>query len=168
MNELERFVKTSPLSPLVKVIPLKTNVGFAGGSLEGLRHVHGEYIALLNNDTEPDERWIEELAEAMDASPEIVMCASKMIVHGTDIIDSAEDGFSLHGDGGIVVISLQDQLFPPEVDIGAMPPSDLLDGKIEDIEGEPGCRPPSFVSFPSRTARKGVPSPCWRGSSRSA
>ena len=104
----------------------------------------------------------------MDTDPKSGICASKMIFHGTDIIDSAEDGFFLHGDGGIVVISLQDQLFPPEVDIGAMPPSDLPGGKIEDIEGEPGCRPPSFVSFPSRTRRKGVPSPGWRIASRSA
>jgi len=94
VDEIERFLKASPLISSVKLISLNNNVGFAGGCLEGLRHAHGKYIALLNNDTEPDERWLEELTKAMDSDPNVGICASKMIVHGTDIIDCAGDGFS--------------------------------------------------------------------------
>ena len=62
--------------------------------LAGLRQATGEYIALLNNDTEPDKEWLGELVRAMDNCPDVGICASKLIVYGTDIIDSAGDGFS--------------------------------------------------------------------------
>jgi hypothetical protein len=34
-------------------------MGFARGNIEGLTHMNGEYIALLKNHKEPDERWLE-------------------------------------------------------------------------------------------------------------
>ncbi len=48
----------------------------------------------MNNDTEPDERWLEELVKAMDHDPKVGICASKLIVFDTDMVDSAGDGFS--------------------------------------------------------------------------
>jgi GT2 family glycosyltransferase len=92
--EIKEFLQETSLVHRVKVIPVGRNLGFAGGNIEGLKYAAGDYIALLNNDTEPDERWLEELVRAMDTDPEIGICASKMIVHGTDIIDSAGDMFS--------------------------------------------------------------------------
>jgi len=94
LEKIRRFLGGSSLRSHVKLIPLKMNVGFAGGNIEGLKHSHGEYIALLNNDTGPDGRWLEELAMNMDNDPEVGICASKLVVHGTHIIDSAGDGFS--------------------------------------------------------------------------
>ena len=94
LDEIERFLKASQLSSSVKLIPLNTNVGFAGGCLEGLIHAHGEYIALLNNDTEADQKWLEELVMAMDSDSKVGICASKILVYGGNIIDSAGDGFS--------------------------------------------------------------------------
>jgi hypothetical protein len=94
LNEIEKFVKAVPLNYSLKLIPLDKNAGFAGSSLAGLKHANGEHIVLLNNDTEPDGRWLGELVEAMDSDPTVGICASKMIIHGTDIIDSAGDMFS--------------------------------------------------------------------------
>jgi len=94
LDEIERFLEGSPLGSPVKLIPLNMNMGFAGGNLEGLKNTNGEYIALLNNDTEPDKEWLGELVKAMDKNSEIGICGSKMIVYGTDIIDSAGDGVS--------------------------------------------------------------------------
>jgi len=94
LDEIEEFLRASSLSSLVRLIPLSTNVGFAGRNLEGLKHANGEYIALLNSDTEPDKKWLEELVMNMDNNPEVGICASKLVVHGTDIIDSGGDGFS--------------------------------------------------------------------------
>jgi hypothetical protein len=94
LDEIERFLKASPLSSSVKLISLNTNVGFAGGCLEGLKHAHGEYVAFLNNDTEADQKWLEELITAMDNDPNVGICASKILVYGGNIIDSAGDGFS--------------------------------------------------------------------------
>lgn len=76
----------------VKIIELPTNTGFTGGNIEGLKHCSGRYIALLNNDTAANDQWLETLVRAMNAHPEVGICASKLIVAGTDIIDSAGDG----------------------------------------------------------------------------
>jgi hypothetical protein len=92
--EIQKLLNQSVIIPLVKIVSLEKNIGFAGGNLEGLRHANGEYIALLNNDTEPDKGWLGELVKAMDNSPDVGICASKLIVHGTNLIDSAGDGFS--------------------------------------------------------------------------
>lgn len=94
LYEIKGFLNESSIGSLVKLIPLNKNQGFAGGNLEGLKHACGEYIALLNNDAEPDGRWLEELVKAMDNDPQVGICASKLIVYGSDIIDSAGDGFS--------------------------------------------------------------------------
>lgn len=94
LYEIKKLLEGTSLASRVKVIPLGKNLGFAGGNIEGLKHTEGKYIALLNNDTEPDERWLEELMKAMDTNPDIGICASKMIVYGSDITDSAGLAFS--------------------------------------------------------------------------
>jgi GT2 family glycosyltransferase len=94
LDKIRSYLEESPLAIVVKLIPLDKNLGFAGGASEGLKHANGEYIALLNNDAEPDARWLEELVRAMDHDPTVGICASKLIVFGTNIIDSAGDGFS--------------------------------------------------------------------------
>lgn len=85
--------KNSMMYP-IKIIPLDRNIGFAGGNLEGLSHATADFIALLNNDAEPDKAWLGNLLAAMEADSSIGICASKMMSSGTDKIDSAGDGFS--------------------------------------------------------------------------
>jgi hypothetical protein len=93
--EIQMFLKESPLASITKLVPLDRNFGFAGGNIQGLKHAHNsEYIALLNNDTEPENNWLKHLVSAMDSEPMVGICASKLIVYGTNIIDSAGDGFS--------------------------------------------------------------------------
>ena len=94
LYEIKGFLKEPAIAPLLKIISLNKNLGFAGGNLEGLKQACGEYIGLLNNDTEADERWLGELVVAMDNDPGVGICASKLIVYGTDMIDSAGDCFS--------------------------------------------------------------------------
>lgn len=94
MYEIQKFLRKSLITPIVKLVPLNINRGFTGGNTEGIKYAKGEYIALLNNDTEPDDRWLEELVKAMDANPNVGICASKMIVYGTDIIDTTGHIFS--------------------------------------------------------------------------
>jgi GT2 family glycosyltransferase len=94
LEVIGNFLNSPSSSSSVKLISLDKNAGFAGGCMEGLRHAQGKYIALLNNDAEPDEGWLGELVKAMDNSSNVGICVSKLIVFGTDIIDSAGDGFS--------------------------------------------------------------------------
>lgn len=85
---------SSAIGLSVKFVGLPVNTGFTGGNIEGLKHSSGEYIALLNNDTVASEGWLGALVGAMEAHPEVGICASKLIVAGTDIIDSAGDVFT--------------------------------------------------------------------------
>lgn len=78
--------------PSVRVIEHPVNAGFAGGNVQGLRHAGGEYIALLNNDAVAEPEWLVHLVEAMRSDPLVGICASKLLVDGTDLIDSAGDG----------------------------------------------------------------------------
>ena len=77
-----------------KIIPLESNRGFSGGNIAALNHARGEYLALLNTDTEPTPNWLESMVRVMDENPAVGICSSKIINHSTDIIDSAGDGFS--------------------------------------------------------------------------
>ena len=93
--EIQKFLKQNPIAASVKLIPLDENFGFAGGNIEGLKQTNNsEYIALLNNDAEPDKDWLGTLVNAMKNEPRVGICASKLIVYGTNIIDSAGVEFS--------------------------------------------------------------------------
>ena len=80
--------------PDVKTIELKKNTGFTGGNAEGLKVVAGEFIALVNNDTRADDRWLENLLEPMRRDPKIGICASKLLFDDEMAINSAGDGLT--------------------------------------------------------------------------
>jgi len=65
--------------PGVKMFSQSTNLGFAGGTNEGIRQAGGEFILTLNNDTIITPDFIDELAQPMVSDPSVGMCASKMI-----------------------------------------------------------------------------------------
>lgn len=94
LDEIENFLAEHPLTRPVKIIPLSRNAGFAGGNLAGLGYSEAEYIALLNNDAVPDERWLGNLVEVMEGCADIGICASKIIDARTNRIDSACDGYA--------------------------------------------------------------------------
>jgi GT2 family glycosyltransferase len=92
---MEGVLRASPMAGKVKFSPLSENTGFAGGNLAGLKHAAGEYIALLNSDTEPDRNWLLSLVEAMDGDAVTGICASRLIDVRTGLIDSAGDGYTM-------------------------------------------------------------------------
>ncbi len=51
----------------VRVVALDSNRGFAGGVNAGIRAARGEIIVLLNNDTEAEPTWLEELVSPLQA-----------------------------------------------------------------------------------------------------
>lgn len=57
--------------PTLRFIRSETNLGFAGGNNIGLNIANGDYILLLNNDTEVIEGCIEEMISVMEEHPEI-------------------------------------------------------------------------------------------------
>ena len=89
----------SSYSEVNRIIEERSNLGFAGGNNLGATYARGEYIALLNPDTIAEPHWLSSLVDAMDAHPEVGICASKLLVYGSEVIDSAGDGCLAIGRG---------------------------------------------------------------------
>jgi GT2 family glycosyltransferase len=84
--------------PKARVVILKGNRGFARAANEGIKVSRGDYIALLNNDTETDPHWLEKLLEGIKRSEAIGMCASKIIqFDDRSKLDTAGDGYTKFG-----------------------------------------------------------------------
>jgi len=66
--------------PDVRVLALGENRGFTGACNAGFRAARGEIQVLLNNDTEVDPHWLEEIADAFARYPKVGLVASKMLL----------------------------------------------------------------------------------------
>ncbi len=64
--------------PTVNVLVNETNLGYAGGYNEALRHITARYYVLLNSDIEVTPGWIEPIVELMDSDPRVAACQPKM------------------------------------------------------------------------------------------
>ncbi|SKB72606.1 glycosyltransferase family 2 protein [Dyadobacter psychrophilus] len=67
-----------PRYPGVKFVRSEKNTGFAGGNNIGIQHATGEYLFLINNDTEVTAELIGKLVATMDANPKIGMISPKI------------------------------------------------------------------------------------------
>ena len=84
--------------PDVRVVALAENRGFAGACNEGIRASHGEFVALLNNDTEVDPHWAQAVVDAFARHPEAGLVASKMLLFDRrDTFHTAGDTYRLDG-----------------------------------------------------------------------
>lgn len=65
--------------PEVQVIRNSRNLGFARAVNQAVRESSAKYIATLNNDTEVDPDWLQNLAAVAESSESVGMVASKML-----------------------------------------------------------------------------------------
>ncbi len=65
--------------PDVRLIENTHNRGFAAANNQAIRATTLEFVATLNNDTRVEPGWLEALVHAMEAAPQVGMCASKML-----------------------------------------------------------------------------------------
>lgn len=87
--------------PEVRLIELAENQGFTGACNIGIEAAKSEIVALLNNDTEADERWADELVAAFAARPEVGIVASKMLLFDQrERFHTAGDYFTIDGRAG--------------------------------------------------------------------
>lgn len=87
--------------PTVKVVQLTENRGFTGACNVGIRAATGNYIALLNNDTEVDAGWAAAVIDAFTRHSDIGIVASKMLLFDKrDHIHTAGDYFTVDGRAG--------------------------------------------------------------------
>lgn len=84
--------------PWVEVVKMDKNYGFTGAVNEGIRRTATPYVLLLNNDTEVETEFVGELYKAIQKSPDIFSCSSKMMnYYQRDIIDDAGDLYTVTG-----------------------------------------------------------------------
>jgi GT2 family glycosyltransferase len=84
--------------PEVRVVRLPENRGFSAAVNAGIRASEAQYVALLNNDTEVDPRWLEALVRAADNHPEAGLFASKLVdFKDRRILDGAGDALRRSG-----------------------------------------------------------------------
>jgi len=87
--------------PHVKLVELPDNRGFTGACNAGIAASSGDYIALLNNDTEVDSGWATAVVSAFERHPEVGIVASKMLLFDKrDHIHTAGDYFTVNGRAG--------------------------------------------------------------------
>ncbi len=80
---------------------LPENRGFTGACNAGIRIASGEYIALLNNDTEVDSNWAAEVVAAFERQPDAGFVASKMLLfEERDRFHTAGDFYRVDGQPG--------------------------------------------------------------------
>ncbi len=85
----------------VKLIDLPENRGFTGACNAGMQAAQGEFVALLNNDTEVDPNWAAAVVDAFARHPEVGSIASKMLLFDQrDHIHTAGDYFTKAGRAG--------------------------------------------------------------------
>ncbi|MFC1850493.1 glycosyltransferase family 2 protein [candidate division CSSED10-310 bacterium] len=83
---------------LVTLIVNEKNLGYGTANNIGFKHARGDYIALLNNDTEVDQYWLDEMVNTIENNAGCGMVASKTLNFYTrDIIDNV--GHLLYPDG---------------------------------------------------------------------
>jgi len=82
----------------LRLIALPDNLGYAGGNNRGIEGAGGTWVVFLNNDTQVDPRWLEELAGAIRRHPDAAVFACKVLNYfRRDEIDTV--GHLLYPDG---------------------------------------------------------------------
>ncbi len=86
-----------PDLPRLRVLENPDNAGFGSAINRGFREFPADYLATLNDDATAAESWAESLVEALESDPAAGMAASKVILAGTEQLDSA--GMNIARDG---------------------------------------------------------------------
>lgn len=82
----------------VRVVDLDRNLGFARGVQAAYDAARANLIVLLNNDTEAEPTWLEELVRAAQDYPEAASFACKILLHqDRDRLHSAGDFYGIDG-----------------------------------------------------------------------
>lgn len=86
--------------PGLVLLAMTQNLGFAGAVNEGIREAHGEWVAVLNNDTEADPEWLARCMAAAANHPEASFLACRIMdIARRDRIYGAGDCFLRAGIG---------------------------------------------------------------------
>ena len=65
--------------PLIRIITLGRNYGFAEGYNRAIEQIDSQYVVLLNSDVEVTEGWLDSLMEYLDEHPGVVAVQPKIL-----------------------------------------------------------------------------------------
>lgn len=98
--------------PELELVSLQENTGFTGANIAGYARAKGDLIVLLNNDTEVDSFWLEQIHQASSEYPEAGSFACKMMYF--DERERVENcGFDI-GVAGMIVDLGRDEMDGPD------------------------------------------------------
>ncbi len=120
IDQSAQFIGTN--YPWVRLLRLDENRGFSPAVNVGIKQSRGNFIALLNNDTVVDARWLEELIKVLQNDHTLGSVASKMLAyHDHSVLDGAGDGYRRGGLPGRIGHREQDlgQFDTPRYVLGA-------------------------------------------------
>jgi len=84
--------------PEVRLVEMGQNRGFTGAGNAGYAASRGEFICLLNNDTEADANWLTAIVEVFDRRRRVGVVASKMLLFDQrDHFHTAGDFYRVDG-----------------------------------------------------------------------
>ncbi len=82
----------------VRLLPLPSNLLFAGGVNAGIRATDSPVVVALNNDTEVEPGWLAALTAALEHDPAVGMAASKLLLFDRrTVLHSAGDFYRVNG-----------------------------------------------------------------------
>lgn len=82
----------------VRLIKLNENTGFAHAVNVGIREAKGEYVILLNNDTEVESRFVRKLTEALKKNRKAFSASAMMVdMNNREVLDGAGDYYCALG-----------------------------------------------------------------------
>lgn len=93
--------------PLIKIVRMEQNMGFAAANNIAARAAHGEWLALLNSDAFPEPDWLEALLAASEKHSDLFFFASCQIqANNPNTLDGTGD---LYNTGGVAWRRQQNQ-----------------------------------------------------------
>jgi GT2 family glycosyltransferase len=88
-NSGEGRVRRANLDLAVRVVENPRNVGFGAAVNQGFEASRAPYLAVLNDDAVAHPQWLSRLVAAIQARPDVGMCASEVRLFGEERLDSA-------------------------------------------------------------------------------
>jgi GT2 family glycosyltransferase len=72
----------------VPAVRLRRNAGYAGALAAALPRIDTPYLAWLNDDAEPEPRWLAELESTLDRLPEVAAAGSVLLGDGGEVLSA--------------------------------------------------------------------------------
>jgi len=78
----------------INIVTLSANVGYLKATNLGIKYSRGDYLCLLNNDTEPENGWLDALFRTIKNDPQIAIAGSMLVNIEGNILEAGGQIFA--------------------------------------------------------------------------